>query len=98
MYRLGGSCEPVRLSQRGMAMIGYIHRLLFALIESTGGVEALVEIKLHAGVPEDRYFAMNRVYSDEEWQRLLGATCEVLGLPRTKPKRPSRTTSARRPW
>lgn len=70
----------MRLSQRGMAMIGYIHRLLFALIESTGGVEALVEIKLHAGVPEDRYFAMNRVYCDEEWQRLLGATCEVLGL------------------
>lgn len=62
-----------------MAMIGYIHRFLFSLLESTGGVEALAEIKLHAGVPEDRHFAMNEVYCDEKWQSLLKATSEVLG-------------------
>ena len=61
-------------------MIGYIHRILFGLIESAGGVEAVAEIRLRAGVPEDRYFAMNEVYCDGEWQRLLEATCEVLGL------------------
>ena len=33
-----------------------------------------------AGVPEERQFRINEAYDDEEWQRLLAATCEVLDI------------------
>lgn len=61
-------------------VVALVHKLLFDLIDSIAGANAVVEIKRCAGVPEDRTFRMDAVYDDEEWRRLLAATCEVLHI------------------
>lgn len=61
-------------------MIGLIHMILFDTIESLAGAEAVREVKRRAGVGNDRVFGMNEVCDDAEWQRLLGAACDVLGV------------------
>jgi hypothetical protein len=61
-------------------MVGLIHKILFDLLEETGGTEAVLEVKRKAGVDEDKAFRMDEVYDDQEWQRLLGAACDVLGV------------------
>ncbi|MGD8453912.1 MAG: heme NO-binding domain-containing protein [Phycisphaerae bacterium] len=63
-------------------MVGLIHRLLFGLVESTAGSGALREIRRRAGIADERIFQMAQTYDDEEWRRLFGATCDVLGLTR----------------
>jgi hypothetical protein len=62
----------------GGTMVGLIQKILFDLIESLGGADAVRDVKRVAGVPEDKHFRMNDVYSDEEWRRLFRATCQVL--------------------
>lgn len=61
-------------------MIGLIHKTLFGLVEAAAGPEAVREVRIRAGVPADQYFAMNQAYDDGEWQRLLAAACEKLGV------------------
>lgn len=51
------------------------------MIIKTKGEETLKKIKKLAQVPHDKNFQINLVYSDEEWQRLLKATLEILQLP-----------------
>jgi hypothetical protein len=60
-------------------MVGLIQKLLLDLVEEKAGLEAVAEVKRRASVPPDRIFRIGEVYSDEEWQRLLRAACEVLG-------------------
>ena len=64
----------------GASMVGLIHKLLFDLIEEMAGMEKVLQVKRKAGVAEDKEFRMDEVYDDDEWQRLFGATCEVLGV------------------
>ncbi len=61
-------------------MVGLVHKLLFDLIDSTSGPEAVSEVKRLAGVPQDKQFRMDEAYNDEEWRRLFAATCEVLEI------------------
>ncbi|MCH7839448.1 MAG: heme NO-binding domain-containing protein [Planctomycetes bacterium] len=61
-------------------MVGLIQKLLIDLVESAGGAEAVVHVKRLAEVPEDKEFRMDEAYDDDEWRRLLAATCEVLNL------------------
>ncbi|HUP90785.1 MAG TPA: heme NO-binding domain-containing protein [Solimonas sp.] len=60
-------------------MVGLIQKLLIDLIDSVGGAEAVAEVRRRAQLPEDRRFRLDTVYPDDEWQRLLRATGEVLG-------------------
>jgi hypothetical protein len=61
-------------------MVGLIQKILFDMILDIGGEEKLAEIKKLAKLPPDRSFQINLVYSDEEWQRLLDATLQVLNV------------------
>ena len=61
-------------------MIGLIHKILFDLVNSTAGPQALVEIKLAAGVDPKKDFRIDTSYSNDEWRRLFKATREILGL------------------
>jgi hypothetical protein len=61
-------------------MVGLIQKILFDLVQATGGPEAVAEVRRRAELPEDRRFRLDTVYPDDEWQRLLRAACEVLGL------------------
>jgi hypothetical protein len=61
-------------------MIGLIQKLLFDLVEERAGPEAVNEVKRAAGVDEDKIFRIGEVYPDEEWQRLLAATCNALQM------------------
>ncbi|MFQ5426307.1 MAG: heme NO-binding domain-containing protein [Gaiellales bacterium] len=60
-------------------MVGLAHRILFDLIQTSAGADAVAEVKRRAGVPEDRYYRLDQAYDDAEWRRLFAATCEVLG-------------------
>jgi hypothetical protein len=59
-------------------MVGVIHRVLFQLVDSLGGREAVDRVRQLADVPADREFKMQVPYDDAEWRRLMRATCEVL--------------------
>lgn len=61
-------------------MVGLIQKILLDLAEEKGGPEAVAEVRRRAGVPVDRVFRLGESYPDDEWQRLLAATCAVLGL------------------
>lgn len=61
-------------------MVGLVQKLLMDLIEESAGADAVAEVKRRADVPADRVFRMDEVYDDEEWRRLLVATCDVLEL------------------
>ena len=61
-------------------MVGLVQKLLLDLIESSADADAVREVKRRAGVPEDKTFRMDVAYDDEEWRRLLAATCEVLNV------------------
>jgi hypothetical protein len=61
-------------------MVGLIQKVLFDLAEVTGGPEAVTAIRREAGIPDDRFYRLDTVYSDEEFQRLLRAACNVLGM------------------
>jgi Haem-NO-binding len=59
-------------------MIGLIQKVLLDLVEERAGVDAVSAVRLSAGVPPDRVFRIGEVFSDDEWQRLLRAACDVL--------------------
>lgn len=61
-------------------MIGVIHWVLFDLIRSLGGEDALATVKERAGIPSDTEFRLNAAYDDAQWRRLLAATCETLNI------------------
>lgn len=61
-------------------MVGLIPKILIDLIESKAGDEGAAEVKRRAGVPLEERFRLDAVYPDEQWQRLLRAACEVLGV------------------
>ena len=61
-------------------MVGLIQKILLDLVEEKAGLEGVAEVKRRAGVPPARVFRIAEVYSDEEWQRLLGAACAVLHM------------------
>lgn len=61
-------------------MIGFIQKVLFDMIVDKGGKDALDEVKQLANVPMDRDFQINLAYPDNEWQRLLAATLQVLKI------------------
>lgn len=65
-------------------MIGLIQKTLLDLVESKGGIEAVHEVRARAQVPEDRVFRIGDVYGDEEFQRLLSSSLEVLNLNRAQ--------------
>lgn len=62
-------------------MVGLIQKVLFDLIDTVAGPEAIAEVRRRAQLPDDRKYRLDTVYPDDEWQRLLRATCEVLGKP-----------------
>lgn len=61
-------------------MVGLIHKILFDLIEAKANASTVLEVKRRAGVDPERRFRIDTVYPDDEWQRLLAAACEVLGV------------------
>lgn len=61
-------------------MVGLILKVLCDVVEEAGGPEASAEMRRRAGIPEDRRYRLDTVYADEEWQRLLRAAGEVLGM------------------
>jgi hypothetical protein len=61
-------------------MMGLIPNLLLKLIESAAGPETVAAVLRQAGIPLERRYALNRVYPDEEWQRLYAAARDLLGL------------------
>lgn len=61
-------------------MVGLIQKILFDMVESTAGADAVVEVRRRAGVPADKEFRIDEDYDDEEWRRLLAAACGVLDV------------------
>ncbi|MCL6503657.1 MAG: heme NO-binding domain-containing protein [Pirellulales bacterium] len=61
-------------------MVGLIPNLLLKLIESAAGPETVAAVLRQAGIPLERRYGLNRVYPDEEWQRLYAAARDLLGL------------------
>ncbi len=59
-------------------MLGLIQKVLLDLVEEKAGAGAVAEVRRRGGVPPDRIFRIGEVYSDEEWQRLWRAACDVL--------------------
>lgn len=61
-------------------MVGLIHKVLFDLIESIGGSEAVEAVRAKAGVDPDMLFRMDEAYDDTQWQSIYAATLETLEL------------------
>ena len=61
-------------------MVGLIQKLLLDLVESAATSDQVAEVKRRAGIPPDMEFRIDETYDDEEWRRLLAATCEVLEI------------------
>ncbi len=59
-------------------MVGIIQKVLMNLLMRVGGEDTVAAVLKKAGVPEDHNFRIDTVYSDDEWNRLLVATMEVL--------------------
>ncbi len=65
-------------------MVGVIHQLFFAFVEKNFGAPAVAEVKRRAGLAAGQEYRMDAAYSDEEWQRIVGAAVELSGLPAEK--------------
>lgn len=61
-------------------MVGLIQTILLDLVETTGSDGAVDRVRAASGVPADRDFRMDVAYDDEEWQRLLAAAIDELGI------------------
>lgn len=61
-------------------MVGLIQKTMIDLIEEKGGAAAVAAVREKAAIPVDRVFRIGDVYPDDEFQRLLAATCEVLNV------------------
>jgi hypothetical protein len=60
-------------------MMGLICNLLLGFIEKKSDKKTVEEIKKKAGIAWEK-FKTEQIYPDETWQKLLNATCEVLGV------------------
>lgn len=58
--------------------IGIIQNIIFELINDIAGKEAVVEVKILAGVASGNAIPIDTKYSDDEWQRIFSAACEIL--------------------
>ncbi|RYZ75648.1 MAG: hypothetical protein EOP05_07265 [Proteobacteria bacterium] len=65
-------------------MMGLIQKTMIDLVEAKGGLQAVKLVRTRAQLPDDRVFRIGDVYPDEEFQRLLQATCDVLGVEKQK--------------
>lgn len=54
-------------------MIGLMHQVLFAYVESTSGTEAVAAMREEVGIASEHVFRMDRSYPDDEWQKLVAA-------------------------
>src|SRR5277367_4562960 len=63
-----------------LRMIGLIQKVLLDLVEERGGPAAVSEVRVRAGVAPGQVFRLGESYPDDEWRRLLGAACDLLGL------------------
>jgi hypothetical protein len=61
-------------------MMGLIQKVLLDLVEERGGPAAVSEVRDRAGVAPGHVFRLGENYPDDEWRRLLGAACDLLGL------------------
>ncbi|HXV99029.1 MAG TPA: heme NO-binding domain-containing protein [Anaerolineae bacterium] len=61
-------------------MVGVIPVLLFDFVEKNWGKSAVSEIKLQAGMSDDKEFRLDTYYPDEEWRRIFKATVAVLQM------------------
>lgn len=67
-----------RVYKGELDMVGLIQKILIDMIKGVSDEKTLIEIKKLAGLPIDKEFQINLVYSDEEWHRLLKATHKIL--------------------
>jgi hypothetical protein len=61
-------------------LVGLIPKILLGFVESQAGSGAVDEIRRRAGVQPERTYRLHDSCDDGEWQRLLSATVEVLGI------------------
>lgn len=61
-------------------MLGYPLKLVLNLIEEKHGRDGVVRTLAEAGIPADRTYRLNEVYSDSEAQRLTAAAFRHLSL------------------
>lgn len=61
-------------------VVGLIQNILMNMIKGISDEQKLAEIKKLAGVPLDKEFQINMVYSDEEWKRLYQSTLKILNV------------------
>jgi len=59
-------------------VISVIQNILFELINDIAGREAVLDVKNRAGVTSGNVIPIEKKYSDDEWQRIFSAACEVL--------------------
>jgi hypothetical protein len=65
------------------SVVGLIQKVLVDLVLAKAGEEGVAELKRRAGIPQERRFRIDTVYSDDECMRLLGAAAEVLKVDAT---------------
>lgn len=61
-------------------MIGFVHHVLFEFLQKEFGDDKLAEIKSRAGLSSEQEFRFDKVYSNQEWQRILSCVLETTGL------------------
>ena len=61
-------------------MIGIIIKVLTDMVVNLSGEKTLRLIYKKAGVEAHKVYSLNEAYSDDEWQRLLKATLEVMNI------------------
>ena len=61
-------------------MLGYPLKLLLNGIERRHGHEAVVQTLAEAGLPPDRVYRLNELYTDDEAQRLTAAATQLLSI------------------
>ena len=60
-------------------MMGIIFNFLINFLEAKSDKETVEEMKKKAGL-EGKEFKAEKIYPEEEWQNLLNAACEILGV------------------
>ena len=61
-------------------MLGLIPKVLLKLVVEQAGQTGVEAVLKQSGFPADQAFRIDQAYSDEGWQRLLDAACQVLKL------------------
>jgi hypothetical protein len=61
-------------------MIGITIKILADMVTDIADSNTLAKIYQKAGVETDKVYNLNEAYADDEWQRILQATLEVMSL------------------